>query len=230
MIEIKKLPKDPSQALSATLTKMLSLTNGKTSTIEGLKRKNHPLIDELIVAASVSRKIANRIPEEELRDLLIRNLSYTDDYTLEKVNSCVEMALHALHAFQIDQHFINEEDTELFDQAELSQDEKKKIRALMADARVLVDRTESLMEFQRKNVLFHIAKIENELHREKSHFQTFLAAAYQMSRLVKQVGEDAKPLAEAVEQARTITERKVQGQLQIEQEQRPKQLENHKED
>ncbi|MDT8329359.1 MAG: hypothetical protein RQ750_18675, partial [Roseovarius sp.] len=65
---------------------------------------------------------------------------------------------------------------------------------------------------------------ENELFKETVGIQAFFAVAYQASRLVKTFGEDAKPLADAIETARTKTERHVEGYKQIAADKKPKQL------
>tara|TARA_R110000787_G_scaffold11003_11_gene36844 strand:- start:40065 stop:40526 length:462 start_codon:yes stop_codon:yes gene_type:complete len=146
------------------------------------------------------------------------------DYTIDQIVGNFETALNAVIAHQLDDHFIDQEAVELFGKAELDQDEKTEIRSLMAEARLLVDRSAKLSVTQRKNVLYHVSKIENELHKDKSNFQTFVAAAYDVSGILRRVGDDAQPLADAIQKARTITERKVEGRLEIGQDEEPKQL------
>jgi hypothetical protein len=229
-MDVKSLPKDPMEALKATVEEVLSFVGKSNATFGNLRENNHPIAAKLVIASTISKRVAARIDDEDVRNLVQENLRWEDEDALHRVREKAETALELITSLEIDDHFIQEDDIELFDEAELDQDEKNEIRQLMADARVRVDRSNTLKKFQKRNVLFHIAKIENELHREKSHFQTFIAAAYQISGLAKQVGEDVQPIADAVEKARTITEKKVEGQLQIEKEQEPKQLEHHQDD
>lgn len=225
-MDIKNLSKDPMEALRETIERILQVVGNSKTTVELLRDQNHPIAIKLVSATAISKRLASRIDDPTIRELIEQNLNWGDEDTMAEVRERTENVLELLTALEVEEHFIDREDVELFDEAELTNDEKLEIRRLMANARALVDRSEVLKEFQRKNVLYHISKIENELHREKSHFEAFLAAAYQVSSLVKQVGKDVEPIAKAIEKARTITEKRVQGQLQIEKEKAPKKLED----
>lgn len=53
--------------------------------------------------------------------------------------------------------------------------------------------------------------------------------AYDASRLLRKFGEDAQPIAEAIETARTKTEKHVEGYAKIEADEKPKQIEGLRE-
>ncbi len=224
MFDIKSLPKDPSDALLATITYSISIVKGGGATIGALRSNNHKIATDLTICAAIAKKSAIYIRDRELSELIIKNVSIADDDSLEEVKQNLETALNAMVAYQLDDHFVDQEAVEFFDRAELSEKDKNDIRQLMADARRMVDLSSTLVERQRKKVLYHISKIENELHKEKSVYQTCLAAAYDMSALAKQVGKDALPIAEAIEKARTVTEKKVSETLAIEKDEEKKML------
>lgn len=224
MLKLEDLPKEPVSALNAILVYMMSKTANGGAQIGKLKQSNHHLYSELLSGSLVAKSAASRIDDIEVAQSIKESLLLKDELNLQQYNSRLTQALSLVLALQFDDHFIDQESVEIFDRAELSQSEKQEIRSLMAEARKVVDSSETLFESQKKNVLFHIAKIENELHKSKSNFQAFLAAAYEMSGLVRQVGEDAQPIADAVEKARTITQKKVVGYAQLPQDEKPKQL------
>ncbi|MFO7757899.1 MAG: hypothetical protein R6V26_05360 [Roseovarius sp.] len=217
-------------ALKYALTMAISNIGAGNAEIAALKRQNHPIFNKLFVSLTVARSCAKRLQDDELQDQVIRNLQFSDKDTLGNLRGRLEHAFNAVVASQLDDHFIDENAIELFDRAELNREEKFEIRELMAAARRAVDNSDELFERQKQKVLFHIAKIENELHKTKSTFQTFVAAASEVSDLIRKVGEDAQPIADAVQKARTITERKVKGYEQIAAEEKPKQLPHHKRD
>lgn len=94
----------------------------------------------------------------------------------------------------------------------------------MAQARALTNLSKTLSDGHKRRVIHRIALVENELYKELSRFGTFMAAAYEISGLARQFGSDVQPIAEAIEKARTITEKKVQGYQQIESDPKPKAL------
>ena len=138
----------------------------------------------------------------------------------------MERCTALIMAIQLDEHFISNEDAKLFDEAELTIEEKSEIRSLMAEARRLTELAKSLSPTQKRKLLHWISKVEDDLVREKTRFQTFVAAASIVFDLVKKAGNDVKPIAEAISEARTITERKVEGYRQIVDEEKPKQIED----
>lgn len=125
---------------------------------------------------------------------------------------------------EFEDHFLNEDEVTEFDKADLTECDKSTIRAHLATARKLTENADFLTEDHKKRVIYRIADVENELFKKVAGYKSFLAAAAETIGLVKKFGEDAKPLAEAIEQARTVTERKVEGYNRIEAEEKPKQL------
>ncbi len=224
MIDIKDLPREPLLAAKYAIDHAISkIGDGKVAVLE-LKQKNHPLYNELFMALTIARESAKRISRDDLKEQIIRNVDLNERDILPKLRKNLEYAIGAILATEIDEHFINSDEIENFDRAELTDSEKNKIRMLMSEARRLVDLSNSLRDQQKRRVIYFISRIENELHKTKSTFHTFLAAAYEISGLVRQFGEDVQPIADAIEKAKTITEKKVEGYKQISQDERPKQL------
>lgn len=224
MLNVAELPKDPIEACKVALTRMAAATRAGGARLDQLREGNHPVYNEIFILRMVVAKSVTRLENSEVQDLVRRNLEFAQGETLPSLNAKVELALQAIIAHELDAHFIDDEMESEFDHANLTNDEKAEIRALMAETRQLVDRSDTLPSWARRNVLYHVSKIENELHREQSRYQAFLAAAAQMSGLVKKVGEDAEPIAKRIQEARTITERKVDGLAQIEADEAPKRL------
>jgi len=224
MMDIKNLPKDPIDALTQVLTHCITSTPRIDTSFGNLRNANHTISKKLILASMIANKSATRMNNPELVDLISKCVQLEDEYKIVKILENFETALNAVVVYRLDDHFIDQDAVDLFDSAELNKSEKSEIRDLMASARRSVDRSTTLSEKQRKNVLYHLSKIENELHKEKSSFQTFVAAAYDVSGILKRVGEDARPIAEAIEKARTITEKKVEGRLEIGRDEEQKKL------
>lgn len=223
-MDIKQLPKQPNEALVAALLPIIQSFGSVKSTYGHLRKQRNKAVGEIFMAMTISRKAIERLQDPQVRQFAQGMIEINDEDTLDAMCERLQQVVDVVIASQLDDHFIDEELIEDFDRAELSSSEKEEIRNLMSAARRLVDRSEELFEQQKRKVNFHIAKIENELHKAKSTFQTFLAAAYEVSGLVKKVGEDAQPIADAIEKARTITERRVEGYAKIAAEEKPKQL------
>ena len=225
MINPQDLPRDPIEALRAILAVMIAKTSGG-ATIKKLKATGHPLYTKLLIASLSAAKAASHIPDQSIRSQVIKLLALQEELTTDEYRNNIEDCLKLCIAMQFDDHFIDSEEAALFDEAELTDDEKNEIRNLMATARKLTQEADYLQNWQKRNIQFLIAKIENELVRDKTRYQAFLAAAAQMSGLVRTVGEDAQPLANAISEAKTITQRKVEGYKQIAAEEKPKQIED----
>jgi hypothetical protein len=224
MIDIKTLPKEPIDALTQTLSYCIAEIPRGSASFGTLKKGNHSIATDLILASMIIKKSAARLNDPVLVDLIYQCVQLNESFSVEKTIENFETALNAVIVHQLDDHFIDQDAVALFDSAELNKSEKGEIRELMASARQSVDRSATLSEKQRKNLLYHISKIENELHKEKSSLQTFVAAAYDVSGILKRVGEDAQPIAEAIEKARTITEKRVEGRLEIGRDEEQKKL------
>lgn len=224
MIEFDKLPRNPVDALIEILNKCIGCAVKTNASYGDLRKSNHPIANDLFIGLTAARSAASRLDNPEAKEQILRNLELSDTHSLSSLKSRLEVALTTVVATQLDEHFLDPEAIELFDRAKLSADEKGEIRELLAKARRLADQSTTLQEFQRKKILHYIAKIEIELHKEKSTFQTFISAAYEVSGIAKQVGNDVQPIADAIQAAKTITERKIEGNIMIEREEIPKQL------
>lgn len=224
MLEISKLPRDPAQALEVVLGHMISRYASNDLEIQQLRDKRHPLYLDLIANHTIATKCAQRLSDETVRDLALEFLHYNVDEKLNSVAFKCSKILEAVIAFGLDNHFFPLEDLVTYDRAELTKGEKDEIRQLMAQARKLTLASHDLAEGHKRRISFRISQVENELYKELSTFGTVLAAAYDVSALIRRVGGDAKPIAEAIEKARTITEKKVIGYQQIEAEEKPKSL------
>lgn len=224
MLEISKLPRDPAQALEAVLVNMVRQYSGIDITIRELRDKRHPLYLDIITNHTISVKCAQRLADESIRELAIEFLEYKLDDKLNIVAVRSNKILEAVIAFGLDNHFFPIEEIATYDRAKLTKNEKDEIRDLLAQARRLTLASNDLAEAHKRRVNFRISQVENELYKELSTFGTMMAAAYDVSALIRRVGGDARPIAEAIEKARTITEKKVIGYQQIEADEKPKSL------
>ncbi|WP_319546854.1 hypothetical protein [Ruegeria conchae] len=224
MLNLSELPKEPIAALHKIIVYMMGKSGNGSAQIGKLKQTNHHLFSELLSSSLVAKSAASRVNDEAVRQSIQENLTLKDELSLQQYNAHLTRALSLVLALQFDDHFIDDDLDKEFDQAELSTSEKERIRELMYEARRIIDRATTLPGWARRKMLYHVSKIENELHREISRFQSFIAAASDVSDLVRKFGTDAQPLAEAISEARTITERKVEGYAQIEREAEPKRI------
>lgn len=224
MLKIESLPKDPAEALHIALVYAISQCRGENYVISELKQKNHPLANNLVVATIVILKLAQRLDSKEISRLIVRNSEIGEKERVSTLRAKLLQAQEAIIAYQLDAHLLDASDVKDFDVAELDAKDKDEIRGLMAKARQLVDLSEKLPVWKKRNVLHHIAKIESELHKEQSNFQAFLAAAADVSGLSKKFGEDVQPIADAIQTARTVTQRKIDGYEKLPMEEKPKQL------
>ncbi|WP_299782270.1 hypothetical protein [uncultured Roseobacter sp.] len=218
------------EALRVALLHGISATKGGNANFLALKKKNHSIANDLMITFAVINSCASRISDEDLKGIVLQSATTDENSDLSSIRLSLETAVNALVAYNLDDHFLDEADVDAFDYAELNDDEKDEIRTLMSSARFCVNGAKSLLEWQKRNILHHISKIENELLKTKSRFEAFLAAGYEAGELVKRIGEDAQPIASAIQKALTITYRKVEGQQQIEEEAEPKKLPKPRDD
>ncbi|WP_306005115.1 hypothetical protein [Aquicoccus porphyridii] len=225
MINLSELPKDPLKALIVIIAKLRGIAQGNIS-VGQLKTNGHDFYTNLMIYSVSGIRAAQCIEDEPIRSEVTKLLSLRDDEKLDLYGKKLEKCVALLVAMQFEEHFISAEDRNLFDEAELSTDEKTEIQSLMAKARRATEIAQCFPPTQKRKVLYWISRVEDELLRDKSRFQTFVAAASELSDLVRKFGKDAKPVAEAIAEARTITERRVEGYKQIEAEDKPKQIED----
>jgi hypothetical protein len=224
MVDVSQLPRDPKDALVVVLRGMIASYASVSVPVEALKSDKHALYLDLLTNIAISKKCAGRLHDETLRSVALEYLNYNDTERLSVIAKRIAKLLEAVIALSLDDHFLPQLDVESYDQATLTTDERDQVRQFLSKARELTLRSKDLADGQKRRVCYRISQVENELYKEKSAFGTFMAAAYEVSALVRQIGGDVKPIAEAIEQAKTITEKKVTGYQQIEAEAEPKKL------
>jgi hypothetical protein len=224
MVNISQLPRDPIQALEAVLAIMVGSFGGAQYTIQELCDSKSPFYAELITNVTITKKSASRIQDETVRNLTLQFLAFEPDEKLSSFGQRASKVLEAVIALRLDDHYISIQEVVTYDVASLSQSEKEDIRLLMAQARALTNNSTTLSDGHKRRVIHRIALVENELYKDSSRFGAFMAAAYEVSSLVRQFGSDIQPIADAIERARTITEKKVVGYQQIEADPKPKAL------
>ena len=225
MIDIKALPKDPVDALISALTIAISKTKGSAQ-LTTLKSQNHPIFTKLYLACTVIRQCARRLSNQAAAEQIQSTVSPDFDGTLDEFSEHLKIALNIVLAIDIDNHFMSDSEVNEFDRFELDSNEKAEVRGFLSAARQAVFDSDALTKKQKRRVNLRISQAENELYKEVSGFQAFMAAAYEASSLLKQVGEDAAPIAEAIEKARTVTQKSVSGYDQISTDPSPKQIED----
>jgi len=225
MFDIRDLPRDPSSAFKEIISKLLSKCTG-TATVAALKQKGNPLYSDLVIGTTAAIKAAERMTDQQIAEAIISNLRLRDDDNLSTCRERFQTALELAISNSFDEHFLDEEAVEEFDQAKVPPDQRDEIRAFLENAKNLAATAAFLDDRPsvRRSFIHKINLAENELFKEAVGIQAFFAAAYEGARLVRRYGEAAKPLAEAVETARTKTERHVEAYERIEAEEKPKQL------
>ena len=224
MIEISDLPKEPEAAIIELIDRMLTLVPMGNGTLQNLAKANPRNKDSLDVHAIAVKRIANRLQDEDVYPIVVAAMEFSDEQNFAHVRRSFQDALSTISLMRLDEHFLDEASVSEFDQVQLTSAEKQKITELLSEAKSLATNAEFLSERNKRRIIFHISKIEAELYKEVSGFSAFLAAAADISGMVKKYGEDAMPIAEAIQTSRTITERKVEGYAQIEKEDQPKRL------
>ena len=170
-----------------------------------------------------------KLLDAEILEVASSNLVIKGDDTTEKIRSRIERSLHSLVIYEMDAHFINEADNEEFELASVPKDEREKIRHHLDIAKNLASVAEFMSDAVRRSFLIKVSKAESELFKEKVGMQAVFAVAFDASRLLRKFGEDAQPIAEAIETARTKTEKHVEGYAKIEADEKPKQIEGPRE-
>ena len=230
MIDLKSLPREPKAALRSILVDLLELVPKQDRKLSELATANCKIDSRIQILAKAATISASRSDDSTLANLARRNLKYLDSQIANSYRNDIETVLEALIAVELDQHFINQENVTEFDQVTLSEDEKTELFEVLSQARRLTQSADYLSDEHKRRIAHRISDVENELHKEIVGFKAFLAVAADVSGLVNRFGEDAKPLAEAIQAARTITERKVEGYRKIEQQDKLKQLPSPDED
>ena len=226
MIDITKLPREPIAAFRQLLADTYSLlpaSNIKMSEVLRLEQSNY---DALVIQLKVAAQVSQRIGDVELTELAQRNLIVSVNDSSATLRKRIASVLDALTVFDMDRHFIGEDEIAEFEEAEIPQDEKQEIRDALQLARELASKATFLTDAHKRSINLKIIRAENELYKEKVGIQAFEAAAYSVGRYLKQFGKDAQPLADAVETARTKTVRHVDGYPKLAMDVPPKQIED----
>lgn len=224
MIELKTLPKNPQDALKVLLQKLISITPDNGATFGQHKVSHKTLTEEIYLTAKAAIIASSRILDDKTKEIASVNLEVLDKSSMKELRKQFEVAFDALLVLEFGQHFLEDEDIADFDHVTLTTNEKSEIREILAKARKLTDEATFLSDDHKRRLIHRISDVENELYKETAGFKSFLAAAADVSGLVRKFGDDAKPLAEAIETARTITEKKVEGYQRIEEQEKPKQI------
>lgn len=225
MRDLKSLPKVPEQALALLLRDLLEKIPSESKAFDTYSRN---AIADWKIIAKAGLVAARRCSDQDVRSLAEDCLQIVGTEQSRHYVATVERLLELTLASEFDDHFLDEEAIQKFDEANLSTSDIAQIQGYLATARVLAQTADYLSDEHKKRIIFRISKVENELYRPKAGFQAFLAAAAESAGLVEKYGNAAKPLAEAIQMARTTTERKVEGYAAIESEPKPKQIEGPK--
>ena len=224
MINFDKLPKEPILAFRSILSDALAHLPARNTQISEFAKANARNFESLIIHLKAARAIAPRVGDSDLTKMsnekLKSDISETSDVLRERIYD----VLNTSFVLDMDRHFFSSDDVALFDEAIIPQNEREDIRAALRTASDLAAKANFMSDPLRRSFLHLVAKAENELFKEKVGIQAFFAVAYEASRFVKQFGQDAKPLAEAIENARTKTERRVEATQLIAEAEKPKQI------
>lgn len=224
MIDVKQLPKKPIEAFKTIIVYLKDSVPGHAEVETQAWLNRNPKGRDLKLLFKAAEVAARRIPDPSILEAAEALLPVLEDDKLFQTHKKLDLILDTVYVSEFEDHFLNEDEVTEFDKADLTECDKSTIRAHLATARKLTENADFLTEDHKKRVIYRIADVENELFKKVAGYKSFLAAAAETIGLVKKFGEDAKPLAEAIEQARTVTERKVEGYNRIEAEEKPKQL------
>lgn len=122
---------------------------------------------------------------EDLIEIGTLNLRFSSDKPCKSYKEDIEASLSAILASEFEKHFLPATDVEKFDSVSLSTSEKEELFLLMAEARLLTQKANFLEDNHKNRILHRISDVESELLKDKSNFKTFLAAAADVSGLVK---------------------------------------------
>ncbi|WP_400086715.1 hypothetical protein [Yoonia sp. R78084] len=228
MLKIDDLPKQPEDALFVLMPAFIRLarsTPGGGPVIRMANKQNYDLMYVYFMACETAAK---RINDDNFRGFAARQFEALLDKQGPEIATALNNVFQALCVVRMDEHFLSEEDENEFERAAVPTEERVAIREALETARQLTATARFLEDKQKRSVLHKISKAESELFKDKVGFSAFMAAAYEVSGLVKQFGKDAEPLAEAIQTATTKTERHLSGYEALEAPKKPKQIEGPK--
>lgn len=131
---------------------------------------------------------------------------------------------------EFEDHFFDDTDMLDFDELELPNEVVVLIEECVAEARELTQKADCFGEKQKRSTLHSLAKVENELRKEKTNLEAVYEIAYKGADILERYGEAAKPIANAISAIRSKTILKSEGQKAIEAEEKPKQIEDKSKD
>ncbi len=229
MINLKELPREPHEAFEKLVSHLIKASRAVIK-IDVLREQGDPRYMELLVLSSAARKSVERFHDPELKAHILDLLTLDLNINAAAYGQKVENALNFFYISKLDDHFIDSGDVSSFEQVVLEVSEKDEIRDLMVKARECISRADELGQWRRGRINHWITKIENELLKDVSNWGTLIAGAYEVISLAKAGGKALAPAAEAVEKMRTITHKKLEGQVQLEADEKPKQIEDQSSD
>lgn len=227
MLDITSLPKVPKDALLV----VLNIIADKLEPLEKIKLLNDyndHFVDELGMDYKIANWCMQKCEQNDLTEFAAEKLRFERNKLISNAVTEIKAIINYLSLKSLDDHLLSQAEIQKYDRANLSKDEKLEISTHLQAARSYAFNADFLSKSQKKNILYYINRAESELLKEETSFQSFLAAAYMSSSLLNRVGEDAKPLAEAIQIATSKTEASVEGQRKIAAEEKPKQLERPK--
>jgi hypothetical protein len=84
-MDIKSLPKDPIEALKATIEYVLSIVGTGDGTFGSLRDKNIKIGAELVKASIVARRVTPRIDDVDVRNLVLENMTWKEGDSMKIV-------------------------------------------------------------------------------------------------------------------------------------------------
>jgi hypothetical protein len=224
MIDLEALPKAPHDALNVLCAEAIALTPRQKVPYLAWIDSDVRKATELRLILKVIRIVAARVNDEVIKSTAERATRLTEETRLTLIVSGLEALQDAIYVFKLGAHFLGVQEVEEVDLATLPEEERKKIHLLLNEARKLTVDADFLTDSHKRRLLYRISKAEAELFKEKAGLEAFLAAAAEISGVMKKVGEDAEPISKRIQEARTITERHVHEYAQIGKDEAPKQL------
>lgn len=221
MIDLKSLPRSPEDAFSALLTSIRETTSTHPAGKAIPTQVKIDLINRVRALKNIAPRFSCGELADDVLDLMLKPLraSRTDGME-QNLDNLDDMLL----AETMDSHFISEADEEEFERIYWQKKDRAAVQELLSEARRFIQSSDSFDDRQTREILHYLAKVENEVLRPVGNFDAFLAMSCKVSGIVKKIGEDAQPLADAVEKMRTTTQRNITGHEQLEAPEEQKQI------
>ncbi len=224
-MKLEEISRNPIEALEAILLELESVANSWSGDLEDLSKRSKDRYSQIQFCLAAAKRAASYLTDEGLKNTILSNLEFSENPQVPSIARSARICQEGIYIEKLDKHFEDADESDEFNISVLTQDEKAEIRELFASARKMTMEAKEIPDQRKRRIIHFIHKAENELAKDKSTFSYFMAAAYEVSDLTRKFGNDVQPIAEAVEKARTITEKKVTGSAPaIESEKKPKAL------